>query len=144
MEGEWREVQSVDIVTGGRAFSGDGVKGEGEEDDGVVDGTEDVRTLGRQRVHHNKFTTDDAYGSPTAAGELTTKTARGDSPRSLVVVRKAAPRGLNSPAETVLCTQAFVVSKHASNWGEGSSGGAEVWCRLLKKAGVERRLELTP
>lgn len=111
MQGRWREVQSVDGITGRGAFQAMGERRAGgalsaEEDDELAE----ILGVGVD-------TRDMMVGLLQRNIEDLRQRLASNSLGSFVVGRETAQRGERSPARAVLRTQASSVSKPASNWG---------------------------
>lgn len=87
-----------------------------QEDDRLVDGTEDVGGLGTHGGHDSRVTVEDPGGPAIASGKLDTQKADVNSSGSHVVAREAAPHGPRRLARMmVLRTQASSVVGKSSN-----------------------------
>ena len=88
------------------------------------DGTDGIMKTGYTKsvwVHMEELTVGLPKGSRTACS-IGWSAGRPDGAGSPIVGREAAPRGVRSPAGTVLRPQASAVSKPASNWGGAERG----------------------
>ena len=104
---------------------------------GVGDHTGGPGSVAGHGGHDGRAAIEEAGGSVTAAGEMTTGTEGGNSPGSLILSREAAPRGVRSPARAILRTRASAVSKPASNWGGIERGRGRVGQTSEKGRGGE-------